>query len=92
MCHGWVAGIMRRVDVDRSVPDRKEPSMSRAASYGLRPSAGFIVTTFLTVADVERSAPQNPNEVSSFMNIRVADIRSCYDTWRARGANKEAVS
>ena len=22
--------------------------------------------------------PQNPNEVSNFMNIRVADIRSCY--------------
>ena len=30
--------------------------------------------------------PQNPNEVSNFMNIRVADIRSCYEEWRKRGA------
>jgi len=30
--------------------------------------------------------PHNPNEVSSFMNIRVADIRSCYDEWRKRVA------
>jgi lactoylglutathione lyase len=30
--------------------------------------------------------PQNPNEVSSFMNIRVADIRSSYKEWRSRGA------
>ena len=30
--------------------------------------------------------PQNPNEASNFMNIRVADIRSCYEEWRKRGA------
>jgi catechol 2,3-dioxygenase-like lactoylglutathione lyase family enzyme len=30
--------------------------------------------------------PQNPNEVSSFMNIRVADIRGSYKEWRSRGA------
>jgi hypothetical protein len=29
--------------------------------------------------------PQNPNEVSSFMNIRVADIRGSYEEWRSRG-------
>jgi predicted enzyme related to lactoylglutathione lyase len=28
----------------------------------------------------------NPDLVSSFMNIRVADIQACYETWRARGA------
>jgi len=28
----------------------------------------------------------NPSEVSSFMNIRVADIQSCYDEWRKKGA------
>ena len=30
--------------------------------------------------------PQNTNEASNFMNIRVADIRSCYEEWRRRGA------
>src|SRR2546427_12633144 len=30
--------------------------------------------------------PQNPNEVSSFLNIRVADIWASYEEWRSRGA------
>jgi catechol 2,3-dioxygenase-like lactoylglutathione lyase family enzyme len=32
------------------------------------------------------SVPPNPDAVSSFMNIRVADIHACYDLWRKRGA------
>jgi catechol 2,3-dioxygenase-like lactoylglutathione lyase family enzyme len=30
--------------------------------------------------------PDNPDETTSFMNIRVADIRACYAAWRERGA------
>jgi predicted enzyme related to lactoylglutathione lyase len=30
--------------------------------------------------------PSDPDSVSSFMNIRVADINHCYDLWRSRGA------
>jgi lactoylglutathione lyase len=30
--------------------------------------------------------PMNPNEVSSFLNIRVADIRACYEEWLSKGA------
>jgi predicted enzyme related to lactoylglutathione lyase len=30
--------------------------------------------------------PMNPNEVSSFLNIRVADIWACYEEWRSKGA------
>ena len=30
--------------------------------------------------------PPNPDEISSFMNIRVADIQACYELWRSRGA------
>ena len=33
------------------------------------------------------SVPAAPNTVSSFMNIRVADIQACYDLWRSRGAD-----
>ena len=32
------------------------------------------------------SAPADPNNVSSFMNIRVADIQACYELWKSRGA------
>lgn len=32
------------------------------------------------------SVPANPDAVSSFMNIRVADIQACYELWRQRGA------
>src|SRR6266702_5924873 len=107
-------------------------TMSTREDYHLPPKEGFILTHFLTVADVKRSAefyvrilggtvvrsgeptiiqianswlivnvgggptddkpnvtlrpPQNPNEVSSFLNIRVADIRASYEEWRRRGA------
>jgi catechol 2,3-dioxygenase-like lactoylglutathione lyase family enzyme len=30
--------------------------------------------------------PRDPDVVSSFLNIRVADIQSVYDQWSARGA------
>ena len=30
--------------------------------------------------------PADPDEVSSFMNIRVTDIQACYRLWRSRGA------
>jgi predicted enzyme related to lactoylglutathione lyase len=30
--------------------------------------------------------PPDPDQVSSFMNIRVADIHARYDLWRSRGA------
>ncbi len=28
----------------------------------------------------------DPNQISSFMNIRVADIQACYKLWKSRGA------
>ena len=30
--------------------------------------------------------PPNPHELSSFLNIRVADIQACYELWKSRGA------
>jgi predicted enzyme related to lactoylglutathione lyase len=35
---------------------------------------------------VTLSPPADIDEVSSFMNVRVADIRACYELWRSRGA------
>jgi len=28
----------------------------------------------------------DPNKINSFMNIRVADIQTCYELWKSRGA------
>jgi catechol 2,3-dioxygenase-like lactoylglutathione lyase family enzyme len=36
--------------------------------------------------EVVLEAPRDPNRVSAFLNIRVADIRSVYEEWSARGA------
>ncbi|ESY90227.1 VOC family protein [Mesorhizobium sp. LNHC229A00] len=35
---------------------------------------------------VTLGVPPDPDSLSSFMNIRVADIHGCYEQWRARGA------
>jgi predicted enzyme related to lactoylglutathione lyase len=35
---------------------------------------------------VTLSVPPDPNKLSSFMNIRVADIQACYKLWKSRGA------
>jgi catechol 2,3-dioxygenase-like lactoylglutathione lyase family enzyme len=36
--------------------------------------------------EVVLKAPEDPTTVSSFLNLRVADIQACYELWRARGA------
>ena len=35
---------------------------------------------------VTLETPPDPDRVSSFLNIRVADIQACYEEWSARGA------
>jgi lactoylglutathione lyase len=36
--------------------------------------------------EVFASPPRDPNVLNIFLNLRVADIRRCYDRWGARGA------
>jgi catechol 2,3-dioxygenase-like lactoylglutathione lyase family enzyme len=106
--------------------------VAESTQYTLPPKEGFVLTHFLTVADVNRSAdfysrvlggtvvrdgepsviqlanswiivnvgggptddkptvilhtPRNPDEATSFLNIRVADISACYEEWRHKGA------
>lgn len=36
--------------------------------------------------EVTLEPPSDPNHASSFLNIRVADIRAVYELWRQRGA------
>jgi predicted enzyme related to lactoylglutathione lyase len=106
--------------------------VATSQSFEFPPREGFIVTHFLTVTDVQRSAdfyqrilgatllrsgeptflqiantwlilnvgggptddkptvtletPQDPNRVSSFLNLRVADIQAVYQEWSQKGA------
>jgi catechol 2,3-dioxygenase-like lactoylglutathione lyase family enzyme len=36
--------------------------------------------------EVVLEAPADPNRVSAFLNIRVADIQACYEEWKSKGA------
>jgi lactoylglutathione lyase len=36
--------------------------------------------------EVVATPPRRPNELSLFLNLRVTDIRRCYERWRSRGA------
>lgn len=36
--------------------------------------------------EVIATPPRDPNVLSNFLNLRVADIRRCYDVWSSRGA------
>lgn len=36
--------------------------------------------------DVIASPPKDLNTLSSFLNLRVVDIKRCYELWRSRGA------
>jgi predicted enzyme related to lactoylglutathione lyase len=111
---------------------RSKRAVATSQSFEFPPREGFIVTHFLTVADVQRSAdfyhrilgatvlrsgepaflqianswlilnvgggptddkpavtlepPQDPDRVSSFLNLRVADIQAVYQEWSQRGA------
>ena len=37
--------------------------------------------------EVTASVPRDPNILSSFLNLRVVDIKHCYELWRSRGAH-----
>ncbi|HEY4920369.1 MAG TPA: VOC family protein [Xanthobacteraceae bacterium] len=69
--------------------------LSRGDSRGA-PAVIEIANTWLIVSigggptpdkpSVTLSTLTDPDRISSFMNIRVADIQACYDLWRSRGA------
>jgi predicted enzyme related to lactoylglutathione lyase len=118
----------------QNIDNQKEQgtNMIKKEEYKYTPKEGFVLTHFLTVADIKQSAefylrifggkvirsgeptiiqiantwlvlnvgggptddkptitlstPQNLNEASNFMIIRVADIWASYTEWKNRGA------
>ena len=94
-----IAHFLTVADVERSARYYEKVFGGRILSMGDSSGApGYIqiANTWLIVnvgggptpdkPSVTLSVPPDPDSVSSFMNIRVADIRACYELWRARGA------
>jgi predicted enzyme related to lactoylglutathione lyase len=94
-----IAHFITVADIERSLRFYETVFGGRILSRGDRSGApGYlqIANTWLIVnvgggptpdkPSVTLSVPPNPDHLSSFMNIRVADIHACYELWRKRGA------
>jgi catechol 2,3-dioxygenase-like lactoylglutathione lyase family enzyme len=94
-----VAHFLTVTDIDRSVRFYEKIFGARILSRGDSKGApGYvqIANTWLIVNVGGGPTPDKPtvmlsvladrDKISSFMNIRVADIQACYDLWRSRGA------
>ena len=94
-----VAHFLTVADIERSLRFYEKVFGARILSRGDSKGApGYleIANTWLIVNDgggptpdkpsVTLAVPADPDLVSSFMNIRVADIAACYALWRSRGA------
>ena len=94
-----VAHFLTVADIERSLRFYETVFGSRILSRGdIKGAPGYIqiANTWLIVnvgggptpdkPSVTLSVPADPDSVSSFMNIRVADIQACYQLWRSRGA------
>jgi predicted enzyme related to lactoylglutathione lyase len=94
-----VAHFLTVADIERSLRFYETVFGGRTLSKGDASGApGYIqiANTWLIVnvgggptpdkPSVTLSAPADRDSVSSFMNIRVADIKACYELWRKRGA------
>ena len=86
-------------DIDRSARFYEKVFGGRVLSLGDSKGASGhiqIANTWLIVnvgggrtpdkPSVTLSVPADPDKISSFMNIRVADIQACYKLWKSRGA------
>jgi len=94
-----VAHFLTVADIDRSLRFYESVFGGRALSRGDSKGApGYIqiANTWLLVNVGGGPTPDKPsvtlsvladtNKISSFMNIRVADIQACYKLWKSRGA------
>jgi predicted enzyme related to lactoylglutathione lyase len=94
-----IAHFLTVTDVERSLQFYAKVFGGRILSKGDSDGApGYlqIANTWLIVnvgggptpdkPTVTLSVPPDPNKVSSFMNVRVADIQACYAEWRKHGA------
>ncbi|MER9632634.1 VOC family protein [Mesorhizobium sp. M0228] len=94
-----VAHFLTVADIERSARFYEKVFGGRILSLGDSSGApGYIqiANTWLIVnigggptpdkPSVTLGVPPDPDSLSSFMNVRVADIHGCYEHWQARGA------
>jgi predicted enzyme related to lactoylglutathione lyase len=94
-----VAHFLTVADIERSLRFYEKVFGSTILSHGDGKGApGYLqlANTWLIVnvggggtpdkPTVVLSVPPDPDKVTSFMNIRVADIQACYKLWKSRGA------
>ena len=94
-----VAHFLTVADIDRSLRFYESVFGGRILSKGDGKGApGYlqIANTWLIVNPGGGPTPDKPSvtlsvladrdKISSFMNIRVADIQACYELWKSRGA------
>ena len=94
-----VVHFLTVADIDRSARFYEKVLGGRVLSRGdseAAPAYIQIANTWLLVnvgggptpdkPTVTLSVPADPDKVSSFLNIRVADIQACYKLWKSRGA------
>jgi catechol 2,3-dioxygenase-like lactoylglutathione lyase family enzyme len=94
-----VTHFLTVADIDRSARWYEKVFGGRIVSRGDSKGApGYIqiANTWLLVnvgggptpdkPSVTLSVLADPDKISSFMNIRVADIQACYKLWKSRGA------
>jgi lactoylglutathione lyase len=61
-----------------------EPAFLRLGNIWIRINGGGGGTD--DKPDLIAAPPRDPNLLSIFLNLRVADIRRCYEVWSSRGA------
>src|SRR5271170_3936353 len=92
-----IALFLAVADIERSARYYEKVFGARILSLGDGNAPGYIqiANTWLIVNVGGGPTPDkpsvtlhtpDPDSLSSFMNIRVADIQACYELWRKRGA------
>jgi catechol 2,3-dioxygenase-like lactoylglutathione lyase family enzyme len=93
-----VAHFLTVADIDRSARFYEKVFGARILSLGDGNAPGYLqlanIWMILNVGggptsdkpSVTLSVLADPDKISSFMNIRVADIQACYELWKSRGA------
>ena len=92
-----IAHFLTVADIERSLRFYEKVFGARILSHGDGNAPGYlqIANTWMIVNVGGGPTPDkpsvtlhtpDPDSLSSFMNIRVADIHACYELWRKRGA------
>jgi lactoylglutathione lyase len=69
---------------DADVIEENDPAVLRLANSWLLINSGGGPTD--DKPTVTAAPPADPNRLSIAVNLRVADIKACYELWRSRGA------